>query len=213
MLKPEILIGCLEYGAHVYSSKNPGCYPFCGVYWWNEWKYDVPSWMKASKIPEYYELLRRGENGETSCSQQAHQMIRTGHSTYCFNLAGPKYLVQTLLQLPILAQCTWREPDGVEVPALAQWIADLQNHKESAEYKRAVAKAHQRSSAQRRMSQQIWRLSRELTKAKTLAIKRDANLWDTFIQEEQSLVEAFDVGKLQRRLQNLVDEKTSVYRR
>ena len=53
----------------------------------------------------------------------------------------------------------------------------------------------------------------EKTKAKTLAINRDANLWDTFTQEEQSLVEAFDAGKLQRRLQNLVDEKTSVYRR
>ena len=52
----------------------------------------------------------------------------------------------------------------------------------------------------------------EKTKAKTLAIKRDADLWDTFTQEEQSLVEAFDAGKLHRRLQNLVEEKIPIYR-
>ena len=211
MLKPEILMGCLEYGAHVYSSKNPGCYPLCGVYWWNEWKYDVPSWMKASKISEYYELLRRGENGETSCSQQAHQMLHH-HGTYCFYLGGPRYLMQTLLQLPILAQCTWREPDRVEVPALGRWIADLQNHQESDEYKRAVQKSQKRSDEHRRLSQQIWKLSRDLTKAKTLAIKRDKGEWDNLIQDEQGLVEALDARKLHRRLQNLVEEKTPVYK-
>ena len=48
-----------------------------------------------------------------------------------------------LLQLPILPQCTWREPDPVEVPALARWITDLQSHKESAEYKHEVQKSQQ----------------------------------------------------------------------
>ena len=165
--------------------------------------------MKPDKLPEYYDLLH---SGTTGARQEAHQMIRTGHSSYCFYLSGSKYLLQMLLQLPILAQCTWREPDRVEVPALARWIMDLQRHKESPEYKRAVEKSQERSSEHRRLSQQIWKLSRELTKAKALATKRDDNLWDTLTQEEQGLVESFDAGKLQRRLQNLVDEKTPVYR-
>ena len=88
----------------------------------------------------------------------------------------------------------------------------MQNHKESAEYKNAVQKSQQRSSEHRRLSQQIWKQSRELTKAKALATKRDDNLWHTLTQEQQGLVEALDAGKLQRRLQNLVDEKTPVYR-
>ena len=51
-----------------------------------------------------------------------------------------------------------------------------------------------------------------MTRAKALARKRDDNLWHTLIQEQQGLVEAFDVGKLERRLQNLIDEKSPVYR-
>ena len=121
--------------------------------------------MKPDKLPEYYDLLH---SGATGARQAAHQMIKSGHGSYCFYLAGSKYLLQMLLQLPILAQCTWREPDRVEVPALGRWIADLQNHQESDEYKRAVQKSQKRSDEHRRLSQQIWKLSRDFTKAKTL---------------------------------------------
>ena len=161
--------------------------------------------MKQDKLPEYYDLLR-------SRQQTAHKMSKSAHGTYCFYLAGNKYLLQMLLQLPILAQCIRREPDGVEVPALGRWIADLQNHQESDEYKREVQKSQKRSDEHRRLNQQICKLSRELTKAKTLAIKRNTGEWDNLTQDEQGLVEALDAGKLNRRLQNLVEEKTPVYR-
>ena len=202
-------IKCLQYSAHSYASKNPGCYPVCGIHRWNEWKSDVKSWMKPDRLPRYYSLLR---SGESHARQAAHQIIESGHCTYCFYLAGSKYLLQMLLQLPILAQCMRHEPDHVEVPALGRWIADLQNHQESDEYIHEVQKSQKRSDEHRRLNQQIWNLSRELTIAKTLAIKRNTGEWENLTQDKQCLVEAYDAGKLHRRLQNLVEEKTPVYR-
>ena len=197
----------MEYRGHVYLSKSPGCCSLCGMHWWNDWKNDVESWMRPSKIPEYYCVLHSREIG---ARQTAHQMIKSGHYSYCFCLAGNKYLLQMLLKLPVLEQCSSHEAADIEVTALALWIADLQIHKESSEYKRAVEKSNKRSHEQRRLSQQIWKLSRELTTAKLLAVRRANGEGGSLTRDEQSLVDTFDAGKLHRRLQNLVEEKIPI---
>ena len=61
-----------------------------------------------------------------------------------------------------------------------------------------------------RLSQQIWKLSRELTTAKLLAVRRDNGEGGSLTRDEQSLVDTFDAGKLHRRLQNLVEEKIPI---
>ena len=199
----------MEYRGRVYLPKSPGCCSFCGTHWWNKWKNDVESWMRPSKIPEYYCVLHSREIG---ARQTAHQMIKSGHYSYCFYLAGNKYLLQMLLKLPVLEQCSSHEAADIEAKALQWWIADLQIHKESPEYKCAVEKSKKRSHEQRRLSQQIWKLSRELTTAKILAIRRDNGEWGSLTRDEQGLVDTFDAGKLHRRLQNLVEEKIPIYR-
>ena len=152
----------------------------------------MDSWMREDNIPRYYDLLHRGQN------QRAHQMAKGGFHTYCFQLSGNRYQLQMLLQLPILAQCSATEPDLVEVPALAQWITDLQEHKQTADYRAAVAKSEKHSSAYRRLSQQIWQQSQQLSEAKALSRKAEIGLWDILTQEEQGLVEAYDGGRLER---------------
>ena len=198
----------MEYRGRVYLAKSPGCCSLCGMHWWNDWKKDVKSWMRPSRIPLYYYLL---DSRETGARQTAHQMIKSGHYSYCFYLAGNKYLLQMLLKLPVLAQCSSHEAADIEVKALQLWIADLQIHKESSEYQCAVEKSKKRSHEQRRLSQQIWKLSRELTTAKILAARRDNGEGDSLTRDEQSLVDTFDAGKLHRRLQNLVEEKIPIY--
>ena len=197
----------MEYRGRVYLPKSPGCCSFCGTHWWNKWKNDVESWMRPSKIPEYYCVLHSREIG---ARQTAHQMIKSGHYSYCFYLAGNKYLLQMLLKLPVLEQCTSHEAADIEAKALQLWIADLQIHKESPEYKCAVEKSKKRSHEQRRLSQQIWKLSRELTTAKLLAVRRANGEGGSLTRDEQSLVDTFDAGKLHRRLQNLVEEKIPI---
>ena len=89
----------LQYSAH-------GCYLLGGICWFNDWRADVESWMKEEKLPSYYLFLERAANGEKVCYQKAHCMVRSGFSSYCHHLAGCKYLLHMLLQLPILAQCS-----------------------------------------------------------------------------------------------------------
>ena len=110
-----------------------------------------------------------------------------------------------LLQLPILAQCSAANPEPAEISALTKWMTDLQRVKQTQEYKDAVRKSKPALSRNhRRLSLQIWEASRELTEAKALSKK---GLWDDLTQEEQSLVEAYDSGRLDRRMQNLISER------
>ena len=74
-----------------------------------------------------------------------------------------------------------------------------------------MAKSEKHSSAHRRLSQQIWQQSQQLSEAKALSRKAESGLWDALTQQEQGLVEAYDDGRLERRLQNLVSQKTPLY--
>ena len=40
----------LECGAHVDLGNGHGCYRPGGIYWWNQWRKDVKSWMKVEKL-------------------------------------------------------------------------------------------------------------------------------------------------------------------
>ena len=192
-----------EYQAH-------GCYLPGGISWFNDWRLDVESWMKAENLPSYYHYLERSANGEKACYRKAHHMVKSGFSSYCHYLAGSKYLLRMLLQLPILAQCSAANPEPAEISALTKWMTDLQRVKQTQEYKDAARKSKPALSPNhRRLSLQIWEASRELTEAKALSKK---GLWDDLTLEEQSLVEAYDSGRLDRRMQNLISQQTPVYK-
>ena len=157
--------------------------------------------MREDNLQKHYDLLETGQN------QKAHQLAHKGFNSYRFHLAGSKYLLQMLLQLPILPQCSAPQPVSVEVSALTKWIADLQNHKQTPEYQSAVALSKKRVDADKRLSQQIWQQSKQLTKAKQLARKAKRCWWNELTQEEQGLVIAYDDGRLERSLQNLMSQK------
>ena len=162
--------------------------------------------MRLDNFHKHYAFLDKGQN------QKAHQLAHRAFNTYCFQLAGSKYLLHMLLQLPILPQCSAAQPDFVEVPALTKWITDLQEHKQTPEYQAAVARSEKRSSEHRRLSQQIWQQSKQLSKAKALFRKAGRGLWNALTQEEQDLVQAYDGGRLEHELQNLVSQKIPIYR-
>ena len=192
-----------EYQAH-------GCYLPGGICWFNDWRLDVESWMKAENLSSYYHYLERSANGEKACYRKAHHMAKSGFSSYCHYLAGSKYLLRMLLQLPILAQCSAANHEPAEISALTKWMTDLQRVKQTQEYKDAVRKSKPALSPNhRRLSLQIWEASRELTEAKALSKK---GLWDDLTQKEQSLVEAYDSGRLDRRMQHLISQQIPVYK-
>jgi hypothetical protein len=194
-LQLALLVWYVEYGALA-------AFLLCWIYWYNEWERNVDSWMREDNLQKHYDLLKTGQN------QKAHGQAHKAFNSYRLHLAGSKYLLQMLLQLPILSQCSAPQPVSVEVSALMKGIADLQNHKQTPEYQSAVAQSKKRVDADRRLSQQIWQESKQLAKAKQLARKAKRCSWDDLTQEEQNLVIAHDDGRLERSMQNLMIQKT-----
>ena len=118
-----------------------------------------------------------------------------------------------LVKLPIIAQCTTRDPatKPTEVPALEKWIADLQHHKTTDAYKKAVKLSQPAASLNhKRLSLQIWEAHGRLWKGKELAEKRDSKeiKWDDLDKTEQDLLEAYDTDKLDKNLRDLLSQKT-----
>ena len=100
-----------------------------------DWRWDVDSWMDEDNARIYHELR------EASLIQSLHaqKFAKKAFSAYMFHLAGSKFLLHKLIQLPILAQCSAEQPASAQLPAsLMKFINDLQEHKNTPEYKAAV---------------------------------------------------------------------------
>ena len=162
--------------------------------------------MREDNLHKHNALIENGQN------QKAHKLAHRTFTSYRFHLSGSKYLLQMLMQLPILAQCSASQPALAEVPALTKWIADLQEHRQTPEYQAAVALSKKRSSEHIRLSQQIWQQSKHLAKAKALSRKARLVSFDVLSSEEQGMVKAYEGGCLERSLQNLLSQKSSTYR-
>ena len=108
---------------------------------YNDWRWDVDSWMDEDKVRIYHHLRR----ARLSQSLQAQQMAKRAFSAYMFDLAGSKFLLHKLIQLPILAQCSAEQPASAQLPAsLMNCINDLQEHKQTPEYMAAVERSQKR---------------------------------------------------------------------
>ena len=168
------------------------------------------AWMKDKNVKEYKKVKRRHR-------QSAHLWGRSAFNTYIHHLAGQRFLVQMLVKLPIIAQCSDPNPNRREVPALDKWMEDLRQHKQSDDYKNAVKMSEQndRDNKRYRLSRKIWEANRRLWRVKRLAAERaswDEDLagkkWDELEETERELLEKYDGGKLQDELRDLMSQKT-----
>ena len=108
---------------------------------YNDWRWDVDSWMDEDKV-RIYHLLRCTGRG-----WKAQQIAKKAFSAYMFDLAGSKFLLHKLIQLPILAQCSAEQPASAQLPAcLMKCINDLQEHKKTPKYKAAVEHSQKRAN-------------------------------------------------------------------
>jgi len=146
---------------------------------YNNWEKNVDSWMGEDNLRKHYTFLDQGRK------QKAHQLAHRAFHAYLFQLSGCRYLLQMLLQLPILPQCSAAQPAFGEVPALTTMIADLEEHQQTPRYQAAVAQSTKRSSEHSRLSQQIWQQSKQVAKAKALSRKARLSSWHDLTQEEQ----------------------------
>ena len=168
------------------------------------------AWMKDKNVKEYKKVKRKHRQG-------AHLWGRSAFNTYIHHLAGQRFLVQMLVKLPIIAQCSDPNSNRREVPALDKWMEDLRHHKQSDEYKNAVKMSEQAADRAKRyrLSRKIWEAHRKLSQGKRLAAVRASwdedsagKKWDELRETERELLDKYDNGKLQEELRDLVSQKT-----
>ena len=160
--------------------------------------------MRDSNLETYYDLKWWNP-------QSAHKWAHSAFGTFTHHVSGEKYLLQMLVKLPIIAQCTTSKLERTEVPALDKWIKDLQRHKTTQAYKNAVERSKPAATPDHKsLSRQIWDTHQKLSKGKELAEKRDSKdrLWDDFTETEQELLEAYDTKKIEKTLRDLMSQKT-----
>ena len=108
----------------------------------NDWRNDVASWMLPANLATYYALKNR---------QEAHQFARKRFVTYCFQISGCRFLLQKLIQLPIV-----HFSDSSGASAITRLVLDLKEHKNTDQYKENVAEAKQRRERDKRINNDIW---------------------------------------------------------
>ena len=69
---------------------------------YHHWRWDVDSWMDEDDVRMYRHLTEAG----LMQARWACQFSKKGFSVYLYHLAGSKFLLHKLIQLPILAQCS-----------------------------------------------------------------------------------------------------------
>ena len=99
---------------------------------YNDWQWHVNSWMNEGTLTIYNDL-------RWNRPEEASQLVKEAFNTYLLQLAGSKFLLHKLIQLPIIAQCNATPSESAEQPAsLMKCINDLQEHKKTPKYKAAV---------------------------------------------------------------------------
>ena len=168
---------------------------------WNEWRKDVDSWMNRKNRKTYHDLAYHDK------WHQAERMRKSFFNVYVHYLAGHRFLLHKLIQLPIIAQCNGTSSDSAEQPAsIVAWIEEFGAHKESPEYNAAVAASQKKADTHKRLSKQICEAQWMVSRGKALSDRAKNGEWEQLDEDQQVLVEQYDGGKLERELKNLLHE-------
>ena len=173
---------------------------------YNDWRWDVDSWMLEQNVEKYKELRRRKKS-------DAQQMAKTSFNSHLFHLSGSRFLLHKLIQLPIIAQCNATSSDSAEQPAsLMRCINAMQEHMQSAEYKKAVERSEKKAQGHRRLSKEIWDATWWLAQGKELSMRAQKGEYYDLCDWQQKLVEDYDGGKLERSLKQLLEQRIPNYK-
>ena len=173
---------------------------------YNDWRWDVNSWMNEEKRKIYNDL-------RWNRPEDASQFLKEAFDMYLLQLAGSKFLLDKVIQLPIIAQCNATPSDSAEQPAsLMKCINELPVYMETDEYKASVRIAQKRTQDDRRLSEKIWKADWWLARGKEFSM-RAQNGEDSQLQKwERKLANEYDDGKLERCLKDLLNQWTRRHR-
>ena len=165
----------------------------------NSWRDDAHSYMNAKSLQKL----------TTMRPQRAHQMKKSVHSTYCFHISGDKWLLRQFLRAPVVYDSTQAPTSSAEQPAWNDLLSQFREHKNSDEYRTAVAKSQQKGDEHVRLSHRIWwaRLSHEKGKNFAFLVRNQLRNWYSLSPYEQLLAQDYEAGRSANRVKSLITEK------
>ena len=173
---------------------------------YNDWQWQVNSWMNEETLTIYNDL-------RWNRPEEASQLLKEAFDTYLLQLAGSKFLLHKLIQLPIIAQCNATPSDSAEQPAsLMKCINDLHVYMRTDEYKALLTIAEKRTYEDRRLGREIWNANWWLAKGKEFSLRAQNGEESPLKQWERRLANEYDDGKLERRLKDLLNQQKRRYR-
>ena len=174
---------------------------------YNEWLWDVDSWMNEENRKTFHDLGWKKRK-----PAEAQQMAVEAFDVYKSELAGSKFLLHKLIQLPIIVQCSAAPSDSAEQPAsLMKCINDFQEYRKTDEYKAATERSQRRTDDRRRLSKQIWDANWWLAKGREVSMKAQQGQFWNLKKWEKKLVAEYDSGELEVALKKLLDQQTPMY--
>ena len=99
---------------------------------YNEWRAHPEEWMQMSTLQVYKDMQRSGQN------QKAHQLAKSRFSTFLFHLSGCKFLLQKLIELPLIPQIFSSSVEQPVATVLMDLISSYEAHKTTEQYQEAV---------------------------------------------------------------------------
>ena len=173
---------------------------------YSDWQWHVNSWMNEGTLTIYNDL-------RWNRPEEASQLVKEGFNTYLLQLAGSKFLLHKLIQLPIIAQCNATPSDSAEQPAsLMKCINDLHVYMQTDEYKALLTIAQKRTHEDRRLGREIWKANWWLARGKEFSLRAQNGEDSPLKQWERKLANEYDDGKLERRLKDLLNQRKRRYR-
>ena len=168
---------------------------------YNDWQWHVNSWMNEGTLTIYNDL-------RWNRPEEASQLVKEAFNTYLLQLAGSKFLLHKLIQLPIIAQCNATPSDSAEQPAsLMKCINDLHVYMQTDEYKALLTVARKRTHADRRLDREICKANRWLARGKEFSLRAQNGEDSPLKQWERILANEYDDGKLERCLKDLLNQQ------
>ena len=175
---------------------------------YNEWLWDMDAWMNEENRKTFHDLGWKKRK-----PVEAQQMAVEAFDVYKSELAGSKFLLHKLIQLPIIAQCSAAPSDSAELPAsLMKCINDWQEHKKTDEYKAAVERSQRRAEDLSYLSKRIWHANWLLAKGKEASMLAQQGQFRNLEKWQKKLVKEYDSGRLEISLKKLLDKQTPIYR-
>jgi len=141
--------------------------------------------------------------------QKVHQKKKSVHNTYMFQLSGDKWLLHQFLRVPMFCDTTQTPTHSAERPVWNDLLMNFAEHKNSDDYRKAVADSQRKGADHVRLSRRIYSARLHYEKGKRLAFRvryKQVN-WHSLSPDDQQAVEDYEARRSANRLDEAIKEK------